>query len=317
MPLNRQVAEMLAERRKDSTKPLYELSLAQARADDLASIQASGGAVVPVGETRELTLPGPAGDLAARLYRPSGEGPFPVLLYLFGGGWTLGTLDTCDGVCRQICADTSCMVMSVQYRRAPEHTFPAAPEDCYAAISWLAENAASLGGDPLRLGVGGDSSGGNLTAAVTQMARERGGPSLRCQVLVYPNTDYRADTPSRREIDDPAMFNRHSVDWYWGHYLADPEDGDNPFASPLRAKSLSDLPPALVISAEYDPLRDEAEAYAHRMREDGVRVELTRYDGMTHGFFTMSGVLDDARTALRQVSEFLRTEFAEEAADDT
>ncbi len=315
MPLNPQVAEMLDGRRKDSTKPLYELSLEQARADDLASIQAGGGAVVPVGETRDLTLPGPAGDLPARVYRPSGEGPFPVLLYLFGGGWTLGTLDTCDGVCRQICADASCIVMSVQYRRAPEDVFPAAPEDSYAAIEWLAENAESLGGDPRRLAVGGDSAGGNLSAAVAQMARDRGGPSLRCQVLVYPNTDYHADTPSRREIDDPVMFNRHSVDWYWGHYLADPEDGDNPLASPLRAKTLSDLPPALVISAEYDPLRDEAEAYAHRMREDGVRVTLTRYDGMTHGFFTMSGVLEDARTAVRQVTEFLRTELAEGPAD--
>jgi acetyl esterase len=315
MPLNRQVVEMLDESRKSSTKPLYELSLEQARADDLASIQASGGPVVPVGETRDLTLPGPAGDLPARLYLPSGTGPFPVLLYLFGGGWTLGTLDTCDGVCRQLCVDASCMVVSVQYRRAPEHRFPAAPEDCYAAARWLAAHAASLGGDPRRLAVGGDSSGGNLAAAVTLMAGERGGPPLRCQVLVYPNTDFRADTPSRREIDDPAMFNRHSVDWYWGHYLADPVDGDNPLASPLRAASLRDLPPALVISAEYDPLRDEAEAYAHRMQAEGVRVELTRYDGMMHGFFTMSGVLDDARRALRQVSEFLHTELAKEAID--
>ncbi len=313
MSLNRQVAEMLDERRKGSAQPLYELSLEQARADDLASIQAGGGAVVPVGEVRDLTLPGPAGDLPARLYHPSGEGPFPVLLYLFGGGWTLGSLETCDGVCRQLCADTSCLVMSVQYRRAPEDRFPSAPEDCYAAAAWLAENAALLGGDPQRLAIGGDSAGGNLSAAVTLMARERGGPSLACQVLVYPNTDYRADTSSRREIDDPAMFNRHSVDWYWGHYLTDAKDGDNPFASPLRAASMRNLPPALVISAEYDPLRDEAEAYAHRMQADGVPVTLTRYDGMVHGFFTMSGILDDARKALRQVSEFLQVELAKES----
>jgi acetyl esterase len=306
---------MLDERRKDATQPLYKLSLAQARADDLASIRASGGPTVPVGEVRDLTLPGPAGDLPARLYRPSGEGPFPVLLYLFGGGWTLGTLDTCDGVCRQLCADASCLIMSVQYRRAPEHRFPAAPEDCYAAVRWLAEHAASFGGDPQRLGVGGDSSGGNLTAAVTLMARERGGPRLRCQVLVYPNTDYRADTPSRHEIDDPVMFNRHSVEWYWRHYLTDPVDGDNPLASPLRAASLRGLPPALVISAEYDPLRDEAEAYARRMQAEGVPVELTRYDGMVHGFFTMSGVLDDARAALKQTSEFLHTKLAKEPND--
>lgn len=315
MPLNRQVAEMLDKRREDPTPPLYELSLAQARASDLASIKAGGGPQVRVGKTCDLTLPGPGGDLPARIYRPSGEGPFPVLLYLFGGGWTLGTLDTCDGVCRNLCADASCLVMSVQYRRAPEHRFPAAPQDCYAAACWLAAHAAEFGGDPQRLGVGGDSSGGNLSAAVTLMARDRGGPPIRCQVLVYPNTDYRADTPSRREIEDRAMFNCHSVDWYWGHYLAGPADGDNPLASPLRAASLRGLPSALVISAEYDPLRDEAEAYAHRLQAEGVPAVLTRYDGMVHGFFTMSGVLDDARAALRQVSGFLRTELVKEPID--
>lgn len=314
MPLNPQVAAMIEERRNDPTPPLYELSLAQARANDLASIRAGGGPAVPVGAVRDFRLPGPAGDLPARLYRPAGAAPFPVLLYLFGGGWTLGTLDTCDGVCRQLCVDASCLVVAVQYRTAPEDRFPAAPEDCYAAARWLAANAAGFGGDPARLGVGGDSAGGNLTAAVTLMARDRGGPPLRCQVLVYPNTDYRADTASLREIDDRAMFNRHSVRWYWDHYLADPADGADPLASPLRAASLRGLPPALVISAEYDPLRDEAEAYAHRLRADGVPVTLTRYDGMVHGFFTMSGVLAEARSAMRQVADFLRTAMVGEGA---
>nr|WP_208602138.1 alpha/beta hydrolase [Micromonospora eburnea] len=306
---------MLSERRRDPTPPLYELSLAQARANDLASVRAGGGTARPVGEVRSLTLPGPAGDLPARLYRPAGAGPFPVLLYLFGGGWTLGTLDTCDGVCRQLCADASCLVMSVQYRTAPEHPFPAAPQDSYAAAAWLAEHAAEFGGDPARLAVAGDSSGGNLTAAVTLLARERGGPALRCQVLVYPNTDYRADTASRRDIDDRAMFNRHSVNWYWAHYLSDPADGDNPLASPLRAVTLHGLPPALVISAEFDPLRDEAEAYAHRLRAEGVPVTLTRYDGMVHGFFTMPGKLDDARRAVAEVCGFLREHLAEASTD--
>jgi acetyl esterase len=307
MPLHPQLALMRAHRAASGARPLYEMSLAEARAADLASIKADRGTAHPVGEVVPLRIPGDGGDLDARLYRPAGtpDEPLPVVAYFFGGGWVLGNLETSDGICRRLCADTGCLVVSVAYRLAPEHPFPAAPRDCHAAVSWLAAHAAELGGDPARLAVAGDSAGGNLAAAVTLQAREAG-PALAAQVLVYPNVAYGAETPSMRDNADPYFFNRTSVGWYWGHYLADPGDGADPLASPLRAADLSGLPPALVVTAEYDPLRDEGEQYAERLRAAGVPVELARYDGMTHGFFTMTGTLEAAREATARVAEYLR-----------
>jgi acetyl esterase len=202
------------------------------------------------------------------------------------------------------------VTVSVGYRLAPEHKFPAAVEDCYAGTAWAAAHAAELGGDPARLAVGGDSSGGNLAAAVALMARERGGPAITHQLLVYPNTDYLADTPSMRDISDTYFFNPASVRWYWGLYLATPEDGANPLASPLRADDLTGLPAATVITAEYDPLRDEGELYAKKLAAAGVAAEIVRYDGMIHGFFTMVGTLDTARTAVLDAAERLRRALA-------
>jgi acetyl esterase len=181
-------------------------------------------------------------------------------------------------------------VITVGYRLAPEHRFPAAVLDCHAGTRWIAEHADSLGVDPARLAVGGDSAGGNLAAAVTLLARGDGEPDLAAQLLVYPNTDQSGETGSMRECDDPLLFNRTSVGWYRGHYLADPADARDPLASPLLAEDLGGLPPALVITAEYDPLRDEGERYASRLRDAGVPTELTRYDGMIYGFFAMSAV---------------------------
>jgi acetyl esterase len=285
-------------------RPLYEMSVAEAREADLAAIRAGRGAATPVSSITDLRIPGPGGHLDARLYRPGAGGPYPVLLYFFGGGWTLGNLETCDEVCRRLCRDAGVLVLSVAYRLAPEHPFPAAPHDCYAAARWAVANAADHGGDPGRMAVAGDSAGGNLAAAVTLQARPHG-PSLACQVLVYPNTRYGADTPSMREFTDPGFFNRRSVLWYWGHYLARPEDGADPLASPLRADDLRGLPPALLITAGRDPLRDEAERYGRRLARAGVPVEQVRYDGVPHGFFTMTGTLDEARRATALVVDYL------------
>jgi acetyl esterase len=309
MPLHPLMQAIREQRLRDGTRPLYEMTLEQAREADLASITSDRGATTPVGTVTELTIPGPEGDLAARLYRPDGPGPFPVLLYFFGGGWTLGNLDTSDEVCRRLCAGAECLVTSVAYRLAPEHPFPAATHDCFAAVLWAAKHVNGHGGDSARLAVAGDSAGGNLAAAVTLQART-GGPPLTCQVLVYPNTEYGADTESMRENADPSFFNSRSVAWYWANYLARPEDGRNPLASPLRARDLRGLPPALVITAEYDPLRDEGEAYAARLAEAGVPVTRTRYDGMPHGFFTMTGTLEPARRATDEVVAYLRAAFA-------
>jgi acetyl esterase len=286
--------------------PLYEMSVAEAREADLASIKAGRGAATPVGAVTELRIPGPEGELDARLYHPGGGGPLPVLTYFFGGGWTLGNLETSDEVCRRLCAGAGCLVLSIGYRLAPEHPFPAAPHDCHTATQWAAKHVDGYGGDPARIAVAGDSAGGNLAAAVTLQARE-GGPTLACQVLVYPNTCHGIDTPSMRENTDPARFNRRSVAWYWGHYLARPEDGASPLASPLRADDLSGLPPALLITAEHDPLRDEGEQYADRLTQAGVPVKRLRYDGMAHGFFTMTGTHEAARDATNQVISYLRT----------
>jgi acetyl esterase/lipase len=263
-----------------------------------------------VHEVTDRRVPGPHGDLPVRIYRPSATTePLPTLIYFFGGGWTLGSIDTSDEICRHLANSVPAQVITVGYRLAPEHRFPAAVHDCYAATSWIADNAGELGADRARLAVAGDSAGGNLAAVVALLACDRGGPDLAAQVLVYPNTDYRGDTESMRDNDDEALFNRRSVAWYWSHYLATPEDGLDPLVSPLLAENLGALPPALVITAEYDPLRDEGEQYAMRLRAAGVPVVVTRYPGMVHGFFAMAGILDGGRLAREQVSSYLRDHF--------
>lgn len=289
-----------------TARPLYEMTLEEARAEDLRAIRESGGTPQPVAAVENLTIPG---DLVVRIYRPpTDEARPPVLAYFFGGGWTLGTVDTSDGVCRALTNAARCVTVSVAYHLAPEHKFPTAVHDCHRAVTWLAENAADLGIDENRIAVGGDSAGGNLAAAVTLLARDQG-PRLVHQLLVYPNTDYHSDTPSLAENTDEALFNRKSVDWYWRHYLSSPADGDNPLASPLRADTLAGLPPATVITAEYDPLRDQAEQYARRLTASGVPTELSRYAGMVHGFFTMSGLLDAAGHAVGYAATRLRDAF--------
>jgi acetyl esterase len=310
MPLDPQVQAMRERAAATGTPPLYTLSITEARAADLAAIQAAAGTGEQVRHVTDRHIPGPGGDLPIRIYRPADTAePLPTLVYFFGGGWTLGNLDTSDGVCRSLANAVPCQVITVGYRLAPEHKFPAAVHDCHTAVSWIATNAGDLGADPNRLAVAGDSAGGNLAAAVTLLARDHGTPALTAQVLVYPNTDYRGDTESMRTNNDPVLFNSHSVAWYWSHYLANPDDGRNPLVSPLLAEDLTGLPPALVITAEYDPLRDEGEHYAQRLREAGVPVVATRYPGMVHGFFTMLDILTAARQAHTQVATYLRACF--------
>jgi acetyl esterase/lipase len=309
MPLDPHLQALRDQRERDRVRPLYAQSLPEAREADLASIRQGGGAPEPVFEVADLTIPGPGGELPLRVYRPAGERPLPALVYFFGGGWVLGTIDTADGVARRLANACGALVAVVGYRLAPEHPFPAAVDDCYAAVRWVADRADEIGVDASRLAVGGDSAGGNLAAAVSLRARADG-PPLVGQLLVYPNTDQLADDGSMRAADDEYLFNRRSVAWYRQHYLTDPRDATNPLASPLRADNLAGLPPALVITAEYDPLRDQGEAYARRLAAEGVPVELTRYDGMAHGFFTMAGTLPAARTAIEQAAGRLRSWFA-------
>jgi acetyl esterase len=309
VPLDPQLQAMRDQRERDNVPPLYTQSLADARAADLASIRAGGGEPEPVHEVTDITIPGPGGELQVRLYRPAGDRPLPALLYFFGGGWVLGTIDTADGVSRSLANSSGALVVVAGYRLAPEHPFPAAIDDCYATLRWVAEHADEIGADPTRLAVGGDSAGGNLAAAVALVARDEG-LALAGQILVYPNTDQLADDESMRAADDPFLFNRHSVAWYRQHYLISPEDAGSPLASPLRAASLAGLAPALVITARYDPLRDQGEAYAGRLADEDVDVEACCYQGMSHGFFTMAGTVDASRTALAQAAAKLRTWFS-------
>ncbi len=290
-------------------RPVRGLSVTEARDAERAELD-QREAPEQVVEVADESLPGPGGRIPIRVYRPQAGGRLPALVYFFGGGWVMGSLDAGDPVCRRLADLTPCAVVAVSYRRAPEHPFPAAVEDCYAATSWVAEHGAELGVDPARLAVGGSSAGGNLAAAVTHIARERGAPELRLQLLVYPPMDYRADTPSMRETEDPVFFDRNDMAWCWAHYLPREEDGDSPLASPLRAVDLGGLPPALVITAELDPLRDEAELYAARLADAGVPARVARFDGMVHGFFSMNGVLDGAEPAQAAAAEALRRALA-------
>jgi acetyl esterase len=309
MPFDPQVQAIHDRLEREQAPRLYTRPIEDARAADVADAIAAAGTGEPVAEVRDMPIPGPAGDLPARMYRPAGAGPWPVLVYFFGGGWSLGTLDTSDGICRTLTNLAQCVTVAVGYRLAPEHRFPAAVQDCYAGAAWVASHAAELGADAATLAVGGDSSGGNLAAAVSLMARDRGAPAIAHQLLVYPNTDYQAGTASMREMDDPYFFNPRSVEWYWRMYLSEPRDGANPLASPLRSEDLTGLPPATVITAEFDPLRDEGELYAARLQQAGVPAEVTRYDGMMHGFFTMVGDLDVARQAAAHAAGRLRAAF--------
>src|SRR5215468_7299404 len=308
MPLDAQAQAFLEQLAATGAPPLHELSVAEAR-QVMVALFGTQGDPEPVGAVAERTIPGAGGEMPARIYMPYGTGPFPVLVYFHGGGWVIGDLEAYDATCRALTNAAGCLVVAMEYRLAPEHKFPAAPEDCYAATCWVAANAAAIGGDPRRIAVGGDSAGGNLAAVVAQRARDRGGPTLVYQLLVYPVTNYGYDTTSYRENADGYLLTRDAMVWFWNHYLRSATDGDNPLASPLRANDLRGLPPAMVLTAEFDPLRDEGEAYAMRLQEAGVPVTLKRYAGAIHGFFSLGAVLDQGKQAMADAAAALRTIF--------
>jgi acetyl esterase/lipase len=245
-----------------------------------------------------------------RVYTPQGGGPFPLLVYFHGGGWVLGGLDTHDGVCRQLAHGAGATVMSVDYRLAPEHPYPAAVDDCYAAVAWAGKHGGQIGGDPGRIAIAGDSAGGHLTCVTALRARDEGGPHLVFQIPIYPVTDRALDKPSYVENAKGYLLETDAMHWFWGHFLPPGTDEAQPYVSPLRAKDLRGLAPALVITAEFDPLRDEGELYAKRLQDAGVATTLRRFDGMIHGFFGMGAVLDAAKTAIGESTAALRRAFA-------
>jgi len=232
-------------------------------------------------------------------------------MFFHGSGFVLCSLDTHDGMCRNLCAGAACVIVSVDYRLAPEHKFPAGIEDCLHAVRWAVAHASELGANPTRVAVAGDSAGGNMAAVAALRLRDEGGPALCAQLLLYPVTDYHTPgTPSYEENAEGYGLTRDTMKWFWKHYLSDPAQGAHPHASPLRARDLSGLPAALVITAEYDPLRDEGELYADKLRAAGVPTAMTRYDGVNHGFMFWVGVADKAGAAMNEACEWLRGAFA-------
>ncbi|HEX2173887.1 MAG TPA: alpha/beta hydrolase [Dehalococcoidia bacterium] len=310
MPLDPQAQAALDRMAAAGLKPAHLVPVNVARRL-MALMRPPGSQVEAVGRVEDRQIPGPGGDLPVRMYWPSGPGPFPILVYFHGGGWIRGNLDSHDGQCRSLTNQAGCLVVSVDYRLSPESRFPDAIEDAYAATRWAAAHGASLNGDPTRLAVGGDSAGGNLAAAVTLMARDRGGPPICFQLLIYPVTNYAFDTPSYRENAEGYVLTRDAMKYYWDLYLSSPADAGNPYASPLRATDFGGLPPALVITAQYDPLRDEGRAYAARLREAGVPVIDSCYEGVFHGFFGMAADLDKAKLAVAEAAAALRASFTQ------
>ena len=310
MPLDPQARFVLDQFAAQGGPPLHELTPVEARAAFESLRSPVPGE--PVEHIEQCRVPGPdGGAIAARLYGPAGAArPGPALVYFHGGGWVIGSLDTHDNLCRALANRSRARVVSVDYRLAPEHPWPAAPEDCYAVVRHLAERGAELGIDGSRLAVGGDSAGGNLAAVVALMARDRSGPALRHQLLLYPVVDHDFDRPSYRENGDGYFLTRDAMRWFWDQYVADPARRHEAYASPLRAEKLDGLPAATVLTAEFDPLRDEGEAYAERLRGAGVATTAMRYDGQIHGFVSLLDVFDAGRRAVDQIGATLRTAFA-------
>lgn len=296
---------------QDAGRPSYEtLSATEARAYYSAARLVSNPEPPELASVQSIAIPGPAGDIPARLYTPrtmrQDGGLAPALVFFHGGGWVIGDLDTHDVVCRGIADEGELLVISVDYRLAPEHKFPAAVDDAIAATRWIADNARKLGIDPEQLSVGGDSAGGNLAAVVALHARDHGGPLLAGQVLIYPATDFSMRHPSHSEPETSVLLTHSVIRWFGAHYLSGPEDADDWRASPARAETLAGLPPAFVMTAGADPLRDEGEEYARRLADAGVPVEHRTYPGQFHGFLTMGKLLPQANVAVSQISDWLK-----------
>jgi acetyl esterase len=316
MPLNHETATALDPQAKavidlvikSGRPPYHQLSPKDARQLFRDTRPASTPPAPEIGEVKDLR----ADQIPFRLYRPKGvpaSSPLPALIFFHGGGWVIGDLETHDVLCRQLTAAAGISVVNVDYRLAPEHKFPAALEDAWAATRWVAAHAGELGIDAGRLAVGGDSAGGNLAAVVAILARDHGGPALALQVLTYPVTDVAAESASYAEFAEGFMLTRDSMRWFIAHYLRDKQDALDWRVSPLRAPSLAGVAPALVVTAGFDPLRDEGEAYAKRLREAGVRVDSICYGGMIHGFAPMGRLIETGNRAVAHAAASLRQVF--------
>lgn len=312
--MHRQARAFLRQNEELDEERQRMLSVAEARQMHELTLR-NAGLPEPLADVSDRTVPGPYGYIPVRVYTPEQNDRAPLLVYFHGGGWVMGTLDTLDVPLRSIAKRSGCVVVSVDYRLAPEHKFPIPAEEAFAATAWVGSNASAVGADGTRVAVGGDSAGGNLAAVVAIMARDRDGPDLAAQVLIYPVTDHEFDTASYRECAKGYGLMRAAMRWVWDKYAA-AEERDSPHASPLRAPDLTALPRAFVLTTEYDPLRDEGEAYAQRMRRSGVPVKLARYEGAIHGFLGHGESFDDSHRAVDEIAGFLREACGASEADD-
>jgi acetyl esterase len=304
VPLDPQARTLLDQLAALGAPPVSQQTPEQARMGfaALAAVGGAPGAPVP---TEDRLIPGPAGEIPVRIYRPESAAPLPVVVYFHGGGWVIGDIASHDTVCHRLAGGVPAVVVNVEYRLAPEHRFPAAVEDSVAAVGWVSEHAPEFGGDPARLAVAGDSAGGALATVAARHARHTGGPPIAFQLLLYPATDMTCSLPSHVENGNGYLLDTDTMSWFIDHYLGDADRRD-PDASPLFAADLAGLPPALVMTAGFDPLRDEGEAYAERMEHAGVPVTIAHYEGMFHGFYGLDPVLDAARRAGAETIAALR-----------
>lgn len=348
MPLHPQVREFLDKLERSQAPPMHALPVEDAR----ALVVPLRGPKERVGGIENRTIPGPAGELAVRIYQPLAASTpsaadsttgfdeklrstgdqevassplppvsssrssietgdrtrplLPVVVFFHGGGWVLGSVGSHDAMCRRLCNESGCIFVSVEYRLAPEHKFPAAVDDCLAATEWVARDAAAFGGDPARIAVCGDSAGGNLAAVISLLARDRGGPAIACQALIYPITDYLPDTDSYRRNGEGYFLTGMTIQWFWDHYLNEPAERKLWTAAPLQAHDLSSLPETILLVAEFDPLLDEGLAYADRLERAGVGVERMICEGQIHGFVRRLDTFDQAGAAANALGQALR-----------
>lgn len=307
MPLHPQVEGLLTNMAASGLKKIQDMTPEESRATFTPVFASLPPSQQKIAKTEDRSVPTPAGAVKTRIYTPEGKGPFPAMTYFHGGGFVFGNLDTHDGVCRELCGAVGMVVVSVDYRLSPEHKYPDATDDCVAVTRWVAENAGSLDADPARLAVGGDSAGGNLAAVVSQRLRDEKGPKLAAQLLIYPVA--RADGHKTQSMIDNAegyFLETASMQYFINHYLRSPADAQLPGVSPIFAKDFSNLPPALVLTCEFDPLRDEGEDYGKKMQAAGVPVTISRYDGAIHGTWNFFGVLDLGRAMHNEAARWLK-----------
>jgi len=309
--LHPQIVKAIEAMERANLQPIEAMSPVEARQQMEATAKSRKAEPLPVARVENRTIPGPAGPIPVRLYWPEATGKMPAIAYYHGGGHVIGSLDTHDLIARNLCHGVGALICSVDYRMGPEHKFPAAVDDSVAALEWLRANAASLGADPDRLGVHGDSAGANLAAVVALMARDKGGPKLRLQSLVYPVADYTLSAPSyEKYATGYGLLTRAAMQYFQQHYLRSPADAEDWRASPIKAPNLAGVAPAIVVTAECDVLHDDGVNYAEALRRAGVDVEYREYPGMIHAFFGMVPVVDAAMNAQRAVWTAFNRAFA-------